>query len=496
MPGVPSGKGCDACRKQKKKCDQAKPTCSRCTRLSIPCVGGGQQRYKFKVQVLEEGGSSATSSSKSKSKFPSTPPPKTDAISTKAGASPLALIPASRTTAIAGVFVSRLEVTDARYDLTCYGSFLRHLPQRLGVNKALDASVDAFSTAFSQFYTVDKSVVAYSKYGQALKAVRDCLNDPSQAKTIETMCAIYLVMVVQGWIDPTEDQTATHAEGLAYLLEAASYRNWSGAGEFETEMIITTCVPVIIEGMVNPRIKLQPWLFKLLDKFAPPGRFGPKPPDYDKKERENPDSLPSLTLRALSRMGDYLRDPVSHHLDILSAYHMLRLDCGKLHTKTKNLFPVDKSSPHATYFLRSNRGIQVAYTMAISLALIINSILQSFDPLDDSLAKESASCITELMRMAENGLSSRPLGARHIPIGLSIAWAVTNDPVMKHSLAAMILEYQLDSGNTNWVKIASWWEAKFKSMSFQILAHQGRVPADFDWNGEVEEVTSSDCSMQ
>lgn len=65
------------------------------------------------------------------------------------------------------------------------------------MNKALDASVDAFSTAFSQFYTVDKSVVAYSKYGQALKAVRDCLNDPSQAKTIETMCAIYLVMVVQ-----------------------------------------------------------------------------------------------------------------------------------------------------------------------------------------------------------------------------------------------------------------------------------------------------------
>ena len=23
------------------------PECSRCTRLSIPCVGSGQQRYKF-----------------------------------------------------------------------------------------------------------------------------------------------------------------------------------------------------------------------------------------------------------------------------------------------------------------------------------------------------------------------------------------------------------------------------------------------------------------
>ncbi|KAH7121411.1 hypothetical protein EDB81DRAFT_813902 [Dactylonectria macrodidyma] len=494
MPGVPSGKGCDACRKQKKKCDQAKPACSRCTRLSIPCIGGGQQRYKFKVQVLEQGVSPATSSSKSKS--PSTSPPKTtpraDALS-KPGANPLALIPASRTTAIAGVFVSRLEVTDVRYDLTCYGTFLRHIPQRIGKNKALDASVDAFSTAFSHFYP-DRSVVAYSKYGQALKAVRDCLNDPSQAKTIETMCAIYLIMVVQGWIGPTDDQTSTHAEGLALMLEAASHRSWSG--DFETEMIITTCVPVIIEGMVNPRIKLQPWLFRLLDKFIPPPTYGPKHPDHDKNQRENPDSLPSLTLRSLSRMGDYMQDPVSNHLDILSAYNLLRLDCGKLYTKTRHPFPVDKSSPYATYFVRLNRGVQVAYTMAMSLALVMNAILQYFDPLDDSLIKEATSCISELMKMGEAGLSSMPLGASHIPIGLSIAWASTSDPAVKTSLAAMILEYQLDAGNTNWVKIASWWEAKLRNVGLQILAHQDRVPADFDWDGEVEEVQGSDCSMQ
>ncbi|KAJ5766541.1 uncharacterized protein N7511_004157 [Penicillium nucicola] len=47
MPGVPSSRGCEGCRKQKKKCDQVKPTCSRCTRLRIPCIGNGVQRYKF-----------------------------------------------------------------------------------------------------------------------------------------------------------------------------------------------------------------------------------------------------------------------------------------------------------------------------------------------------------------------------------------------------------------------------------------------------------------
>ncbi|EEA20345.1 hypothetical protein EYB25_007858 [Talaromyces marneffei] len=49
MPGVPTSRGCDACRKQKKKCDAPKPPtkCPRCTRLKIPCTGYGVQRYKF-----------------------------------------------------------------------------------------------------------------------------------------------------------------------------------------------------------------------------------------------------------------------------------------------------------------------------------------------------------------------------------------------------------------------------------------------------------------
>ncbi|KAM0240718.1 hypothetical protein ACHAP5_007923 [Fusarium lateritium] len=48
MPGVPKSRGCNDCLKQKKKCDQAKPACSRCARLAIPCVGSGEQKYVFK----------------------------------------------------------------------------------------------------------------------------------------------------------------------------------------------------------------------------------------------------------------------------------------------------------------------------------------------------------------------------------------------------------------------------------------------------------------
>ncbi|KAF4764689.1 hypothetical protein HAV15_001720 [Penicillium sp. str.  len=50
MPGVPTGRACDACRKQKKKCDEKQPACGRCLRLKVSCVGSGQQRFKFKQQ--------------------------------------------------------------------------------------------------------------------------------------------------------------------------------------------------------------------------------------------------------------------------------------------------------------------------------------------------------------------------------------------------------------------------------------------------------------
>lgn len=48
MPAIPSGRAWDACQIARKKCDSAVPICSRCTRLSIVCVGSGQRRFAFK----------------------------------------------------------------------------------------------------------------------------------------------------------------------------------------------------------------------------------------------------------------------------------------------------------------------------------------------------------------------------------------------------------------------------------------------------------------
>jgi hypothetical protein len=93
-------------------------------------------------------------------------------------------------------FVSLLEITDARYDLSCYGGFLKDVPRRLGTgHDALDASVHALTSCFSLLYTGQRSLDPLLKYGNALKALRICMGDPIKARTPDTLCAIYLITI-------------------------------------------------------------------------------------------------------------------------------------------------------------------------------------------------------------------------------------------------------------------------------------------------------------
>lgn len=121
----------------------------------------------------------------------------TSARQPKASLPPLPQSPSNQTTTIASAFIFILEVKDPRYDVSCCGTFLKDIPKRLGSNDALDASVDVLTSAFSSLYTHQKSLQTVSKYINALKTLRICLDDPLQASTAHTLCAIYLLVVCQ-----------------------------------------------------------------------------------------------------------------------------------------------------------------------------------------------------------------------------------------------------------------------------------------------------------
>lgn len=106
-------------------------------------------------------------------------------------------IPHNATTRLADRFVSVLDVRDLRYSMATYGLFIFDTPRRIGTSKALDASIMAITTAHPTLHTGQQSVEALSCWVRALAALRVALQDPKQATSIETLCAIYYVYIVQ-----------------------------------------------------------------------------------------------------------------------------------------------------------------------------------------------------------------------------------------------------------------------------------------------------------
>lgn len=150
--------------------------------MNISCIGAGEQRYKFKDQT------GALTGRASQKPAPHAPQP---------DSWDLTPLPSSETTIKTCALISTLQVVDLRYDVSYYGEFLKDIPRRLGSNKALDAAAGALSSAYVSLHTRQQSVSTYTEYGNALKALRLCLDDPVKGNSPETLCAIYLVMICQ-----------------------------------------------------------------------------------------------------------------------------------------------------------------------------------------------------------------------------------------------------------------------------------------------------------
>ena len=111
--------------------------------------------------------------------------------------SPRAVVPSNPTSLDTMSLVSALQVTDVRFDLRIYGPFFTELPRRLGRNPALDASVHALTVSIPAVHTHQFTPDMFQAYGDALRHLRAALRDPTTAGSVETICAVYLVMICQ-----------------------------------------------------------------------------------------------------------------------------------------------------------------------------------------------------------------------------------------------------------------------------------------------------------
>ncbi|KAL4810815.1 hypothetical protein BDV18DRAFT_155427 [Aspergillus unguis] len=422
MPGVPSSRGCDACRRQKKKCDQLKPACARCTRLQIPCVGSGQKRFTFKEGYSSRG--------------------KSDIVLSCAPR-----IPSNETLIIARDFIEVLEVTDIRYDVTWYGPFLESLPRRIGSSTALDAAIGAVTSAVKALRTRQNYPDAMTRYVRGWKALRTCLSDPEQTKSIHTVCAIYLMMICQSWVGRPDDHFANHGEILAQILNAAVSQ--AGNGQFEDNMIVTLSMPVVMQSIVDPSIPLGSWFWAIAKSYEP------KRPIHNNQGGP----IPSLSFYTMAQITQWIRDPALHLIDIHNAYNQLVTDCVTMRAVLEKIADADSFGIQSSTRLHTRP--QAAYSMLICLALVLNLMIRIFDPSSVSLADEASDLISETIWLAQLANRYRPFGVSFMPVLLVMAWTAADDMMLRTQVQDILIGYEADFPAVKWLQTCYWMHNKY-----------------------------------
>ncbi|KAK6435958.1 hypothetical protein LTR95_007858 [Oleoguttula sp. CCFEE 5521] len=474
MPGVPSGRGCEACRKAKKKCGQELPSCLRCTRRGLQCNGNGKRRYKFIHEEVAPKRKKEPSPDKAVICLAKPTPALSDEISL-----------------LTSAFVSTLSITDPRYSVMCYGVFLPDIPARMGKHPALDASIAALTHAYPVVHTSQPSPLALWKYGTALTALRVALDDENVKESmLEILCAIYFLMVTQTWLSRPGEPTLSHGEAIASVLDtvAGTFDITSLGDGFAHQLLAALCLVVLMESVFNPNCNLHPWYYTNIVALSGPA----SPRRLDTHASKNGGlTNDSLCLATLARIPRYVRTPDMYFLEISTAYRYALADLNEL-SASKALFlthiaslPSHSKSPLGNLLPL----LQTAHGMLLAVTLIYNILLSlpspSFSPTpptltnspsgpstpfstlpsQSDLSHSASHLISEILILAHTVSRYRPLGAAYMPIALVAAYIVCPASPPNSSeqdlLMQMLREWETDFGCSEWVGVAERCSGKF-----------------------------------
>ncbi|KAE8352197.1 hypothetical protein BDV28DRAFT_5255 [Aspergillus coremiiformis] len=438
MPGVPSGRACEGCRRQKKKCDEKQPSCSRCLRLHTPCIGSGQRRYKF-----QEGYTVPVPTKKRNTKGDS---PKTSPSSSNRSSSSdeersevwLSIQPSNALTVLGQAFVRAIHPSmDIRWNLAwVYGGFLTDIPARLGTNEALDTATDAVVCMHSDFCATRKmSVQALGKYGRALNTLHSYLDDPVKASSTDTLCAVTLLLLCQGFIPTKGNMTTGHAEGAAQILKAR--KNFRPRDDFEAKLLLTLRGPVLFEGLFTDRISLRGEEYEALvesdlDADTPDGQMMRCLARVPRIRERMATTLPGDT--EFESLRDEARSLYDTYQGILTS----------LQARTTAIETPLATGPLYRWYTMMYAQAQRMYGLALTVAIILNYLARALDPQDTMLPVEAAYFAQEILLLSDSQVAFRPLGSYYMLVCLLTARLGTTDALIQTTIENALDEYQYD----------------------------------------------------
>ncbi|KAG4272996.1 hypothetical protein FPRO04_10076 [Fusarium proliferatum] len=421
MAGVPKAQGCDACRKQKKKCDQAKPACARCTRLKLQCTGIGVKRFLFKSENTQAAKKHI-----------------------KAVAGPSSALSNDKTL-VAGNLVHILEYDNPGYDISTYGWFVKDLPRHVGSSKPLDAAITAFVAGFGPLKDRSASKVdALDKYVFALRVLRESMQDPKQAFSAANMCSIYLISICQEWLGSggsgvtgPGSVNSKHHEVLAYLLQNAIRK--SQFDPSDKPLMQTIFSIVVLESFTNPNIQLGPWFWQALSVLGDATR---------PLKSGNGTSFASLNIGTMGEMSCFIRDPDRYLYQIQCTYALIQTEHPRLIRAAEEA--VAKAKASGSTFLQRRMGMRfhTAIAVVLSMAAILNRILRSYDG-DPVLIVDAKRYVDDSIALGRAASYNRPIAASAVASPLALSLAALED-YRREEVEELLVEYQTDFPGLNY----------------------------------------------
>ncbi|KAI1054568.1 hypothetical protein LB506_010630 [Fusarium annulatum] len=424
MPGVPRSRGCNSCLKQKKKCDQVKPACSRCARLGVPCVGSGEQKYVFKPVSFTK--PFKTSFSK----------PRKRETSSQAS---ILHKPQNSLTLLQAKLVAALEVTDFRYGLHCYGDFLEHVPKRLGHSHALDVCVDLMTSTLPYHYTYGIPSQVEAKYSSCLKVLRGPEDKKGSQPSFEDVAAFHTMTICQSWLGQAGNESRSHGQILACSMDAVTEKGRSSI--FELKLLHSSLITLFFEALVDTRIDLEQYVNDLSSQSRQNA--------YDHNQDPH---VRSFQVQRLLRIPRLLHEPLRYVEEIKTTYRELRDDHARIQHQLDSVREQRDPSENLRCRQKLVHKLQVTEAILLTAALALNRILRAAYPDEGVLLLEASMLANELIILAKSVYDLRPLGASYIPPCLAAVWATASAlEAQNNEIETLIADYQLDYVRIKWM---------------------------------------------
>ncbi|EXK80572.1 hypothetical protein FOQG_14927 [Fusarium oxysporum f. sp. raphani 54005] len=397
MPGTPSGRGCDGCRRQKKKCDQAKPTCGRCKRVGVPCVGNGVKRWKFHSFQNDD-------------------------------QSLIKRRPSNEQTQLSSSLVHILQTEDARFDIRAFGGkLIPEIVAQIGCSPALDSCVNAMVSLYKSHRCQESRIDALTRYGEALTATRNAILDPKE-KIIMKMQVVSIMFVCHYWVD--RKSIEQHREVISVLFREAVMKNQlDDLGDY----MVGLSQLAVMASFLNPQFELGPWFWEACETIGTP-----RPVKYHQG------SFLSLESGTMGELSILMRSPKKNLRQLRCIYDVMQFEMPKVR-QLLALATISTAAPNAPAMsTRVCSSYRVAYGILLAMTAVIGHTLRIWDT-DLTLVGNSHDCVDECIALVEQCESARPYGANFVPDFLTMVWAAATDGYRNDEMAEYLVDYEKDS---------------------------------------------------